>query len=169
MMNLRPNDPFDLLEVPARFDLDLRDLKSAWMRKASRVHPDGVGSIDASVAVNDSYRVLLDPITRADALLTRYCAPNVDERCLPEGFLLAMMELRERADEARGESSLLKQLFREARDERSEALSAISNAFAGVEPDGCSVSRAQLIRAKLNVVRAFDRMLEQLNREELDR
>ena len=71
-----------------------------------------------------------------------------------------MMELRERADEARGESSLLEQLFREARDGRSEALSAISNAF---------VSRAQLIRAKLNVVRAFDRMLEQLNREELDR
>jgi hypothetical protein len=80
-----------------------------------------------------------------------------------------MMELRERADEARGESSLLEPLFREARDGRSEALSAISNAFAGVEPDGCSVSRAQLIRAKLNVVRAFDRMLEQLNREELDR
>ena len=163
--------PFSLLGVEPRFDLDVRRLRIAWMQRAAVAHPDAAGAVEASTSVNDAYRLLLDPIERARALLAVLQAPSVDERRLPEGFLMEMVELRERADQETEEGRT--GLLAEARERREAALSEIGSIFEGTRRavgQGTtlgppSAEDTQAIHVQLNVVRAFDRMLEQLERE----
>jgi molecular chaperone HscB len=159
-------NPFELLGVPKRFDLDARVVRTAWMRRAADAHPDADGALDPSLAINEAYRKLCDPATRATALLLARNAPAVDERRLPDGFLLEMVALRERVDEAAGDAALLAELRAEADGRRSEAFAEIANAFSeSGQGESLSMDVAQRVVTALNVARSFDRMLEQLDRE----
>ena len=164
-MSPSSTDPFEVLGLPPRFRLDAQELRRAWMRRVSQVHPDAAGSVGDGTYANDSFRVLADPITRAQALLLRLGAPGGDERAMPGGFLMEMMELRERADAASGDAIALASLRSHARETRSEAIERIALHFESVGEPPMTASVAQAIRVELNVVRAFDRMLEQLDRE----
>lgn len=168
-------DPFSQLFLPPKFDIDGRQLRAAWLRVVAAAHPDATGTVDAASAANHAYRVLLDPIERAHALLRRLGHGGVLEddalrRALPEGFLVEMMEYRERADavdasDAEGRHELLS----EANGQRDAALSRIAASFVrlveGGGDDRSRQSTAADIARELNVVRSFDRMIEQLERE----
>jgi DnaJ-domain-containing protein 1 len=156
---------FAELGVSARFDLDLRALRLAWMQRAASVHPDAEGAAESSARVNEAYRTLVEPLARAAELLCVRGAPSVDQRALPDGFLVRMMELRESADEARGDLVAVGRLKRHAEREREAALDRIAAAFATQAVGPLDSEAARVVWTEINVARAFERMLEQLDRE----
>jgi len=158
-------DPFDALGLPVRFRLDAQELRRAWMRRISQAHPDAVGSVGEGTYANDAFRVLADPITRAQAVLVRLNAPAGDDRAMPDGFLVAMMELREQADAAFGDANAVAVLRKHAQGLRADAIERIAQCFESAGGPPIAASAAQAIRVELNKLRAFDRMLEQLDRE----
>lgn len=160
-----PSDPFKVLGLEPSFDIDSSRLRAVWLRRAAQEHPDASGSMGASADLNSAYKVLSEPVSRAEALLGLRSAPEVDPKRLPDGFLLVMMELRERADDARGDSAALAALRAEAEEGRRAALAAISQAFRDCALPRMSCEAAQLVRIQINVLRSFERMLEQLDRE----
>lgn len=91
-----------------------------------------------------------------------------DERALPPGFLLEIMELRERADEVHGDQEATLGLVAEASGRRQAALESIAGVFRAARGRPMEPVEALEIRTQLNVVRSFDRMLEQLARERGD-
>lgn len=123
------SDPFDALGLPPQFRLGAQELRRAWMRRLAQVHPDAVGTSEKGTCANDAFRVLSDPITRAQALLRRLKAPDGDERAMPEGFLAEMMDLRERADAAAGDPDALDALRSEAVASRERAIERIAVNF----------------------------------------
>ena len=135
------------------------------MRRVAQVHPDAAGSVGEGTYANDAFRILSDPITRAQALLRRLKAPDGDERSMPEGFLVEMMELREQADASSGDPAAVAALRSDAALRREQAVERIACSFEATSGGTVDAVAAQAIRVDLNVVRAFDRMLEQLDRE----
>lgn len=160
-------DPFALLGISPRFAIQAAQLRSAWMRRAASLHPDADGSVDESAAVNDAYRTLADPLARAGVLLALGHAPPGDERALPAGFLMELVELRERVDECSAGSAAWNAVRDEVRGLRSSALDEIGVLLDapgnGEAPIDTVV--AQSVRTAMNVVRSYDRVLEQLDRE----
>lgn len=160
-----PIDAFDALGLRPEYRIPAQELRRRWLQMAAQAHPDAAGSLATGTCVNDAFRTLSDPILRASILLQRWKAPPGDDRAMPAGFLLEMVELRERADEMRGDPARLSELRAEADRRRAEAIEEIACAFDGVRGDQMELEQAQSVRVLLNVVRAFDRMLEQLDRE----
>lgn len=159
------NGAFGLLGLPLRFEIEPRTVRAAWMQRAAAVHPDATGAAEESARVNAAYRTLVDPLARAVELLQLRQAPVVDHRALPEGFLLRMMELRERVDESREDPASIDALRSEAEGERVAALARLAEAFASDPTGQIGTEAAQAVWIEINVVRAFERMLEQLDRE----
>lgn len=159
--------PFEVLGLPRRFDVSASVLRTAWMRLLAAQHPDADGSVEAASDANRAYHLLRDPLSRADVLLSVGGCSGTGDLRLPDGFLLEMMELRERADEAQGDRNALSSLRAEAEQRRGIALTTIAAGFEDLASDMrlMTSSRASEIRTQMNVVRSFDRMLEQLDRE----
>src|SRR5262249_4446136 len=87
------SDPFDVLGLPARFDLPPAEVQAAYLARSRTLHPDALGSESTEDGVraaelNDAKRVLENPETRAEALLTRLGGPRKEQdRTLPPSFL----------------------------------------------------------------------------------
>jgi len=160
-----PRDPFQILGLTPRYRIDAQELRRAWMRKAAQVHPDAAGSASEGTYANDAFRILSDPIARAHALLQHLGAPTGDQRTMPDGFLLEMMELREQADAAQGDAQAMGSLRAEATLRRGEAIERVARCFEPIGEGPISSESVQTVLMELNVIRAFDRMLEQLERE----
>jgi len=161
---MRPSDAFAALGLAPRFDIPARELRAAWMRRAARAHPDAAGAVDESARINDAMRILSDPIRRAEALLELRGVRVAEGRALPQAFLLEMMELRERADDAAGDGAALAALRAEAVERREAAIAEMARVFADAGDDVAAVSAP--VEESILAVRAFDRMLEQLARED---
>ncbi len=169
------NDAYAILGFDPVFDLDLRTLRARWMRAAAGVHPDAEGAVLTSARVNDAFRILSDPLSRAETLLTRLGFGELtrnDEarKALPPEFLMEMMEYREEVDRLEPSDVPARAALRElARSKRDAAIAEIARAFREIAHATQDESaRAQAARDVLvfgNVVRSFDRMLEQLDRE----
>ncbi len=105
-------DPFELLQISPSFDLDLNALGARHRDLSRALHPDRyVGAPPAerrqalgrAINVNEAWRRLKEPVTRAEALCERYGVPY-GERAEPKAspdWLMEVMELREALSEAR--------------------------------------------------------------------
>lgn len=105
-------DPFDMLGVEPTFDLDPDKLAERHRDLSRALHPDRYAGAPAAerrmalgkaIEVNDAYRVLKDPVRRAEALLRRAGVP-VGETSEPkpsQALLMDMMERREELADAR--------------------------------------------------------------------
>ena len=102
---------FQLFGLPARYRVDPDALDAAYRKLQSEVHPDrfaGASDADkrlalqASARVNEAYRVLRDPVQRAQYLLSLNGVDAVGETDtqLPFEFLERQLERREEASEA---------------------------------------------------------------------
>ena len=160
-------DPFALLGIAPRYALDPAGLRAAWMRRAALAHPDADGGVDESAALNDAYRLLSDPIARALALLELRGAPAGDDRALPPGFLLELVELRERVDACVAASAEWSAIRGEVVELRLRTLAEMGAALDAAPLDGRGIDpdAAQSVRVAVNVVRSYDRVLEQIDRE----
>jgi molecular chaperone HscB len=146
-VNLSDND-FVLFGLPERFAVDRGDLDARWRRLQASAHPDKFAADGAaaqrlamqwSVRINEAYRRLREPVSRAAYLCELRGAPIDPERntAMPAAFLAQQMAWREALDEAddearlarlgdevrSAESALLAQLHAEL-DERADARAA---------------------------------------------
>lgn len=163
-------DPFEALGLARRFDLDGRDIRAAWLRRAAELHPDRrPGADDAEVArsaaiLNDAARTLEDPERRADALLVLLGGPAREaEKALPPEFLTEVMAVREALEEAVASGDAARIAAHEAWGEarRAAIIDEVRAAFdALADPPGRDALRA--IRVRLNAWRYIERMLEQI-------
>ncbi len=105
-------DPFVTLGIPRAFDVDLVAAERAHRDLSRALHPDrfiGAGSserraaLGKAVEVNEAWRVVRDPIRRAEALLKLADVPmgESDAPKLPPEFLMEMLEQREALSDAK--------------------------------------------------------------------
>jgi molecular chaperone HscB len=165
------SDPFATLGVPARFDLDTVELHRRFLALATANHPDRfvdpVDQADAAAraaAINQAYRVLSDPPSRAEALLALWGGPaKAAEEPPPPDLLATMLEVREQLETALAakDAATLSRLRRWAMDQRAGYLDRIAALFAGAgdKPTGPVVAN---IRLALGGLRYCQRVLEQL-------
>lgn len=105
-------DSFDLFGLPRQYKVDLVALEQKWKIISAQVHPDRFASASAaekrvavewSARVNEAYRSLKDPISRAQHLCVLE-GINFDERIQSSmniDFLENQMAWREELEEAR--------------------------------------------------------------------
>jgi len=115
-MNLADND-FVLFGLPERFALDRADLDARWRRLQGSAHPDKFAADGAaaqrmamqwSVRINEAYRRLRDPLSRAAYLCELRGAPIQahDNTAMPADFLMQQMAWREALEDAQSEDAL---------------------------------------------------------------
>ena len=161
-------DPFAVLGVEPRFDLDMDRLHARFIELSARTHPDRFAdpleqaeATDRASRLNEAYRILTEPEKRADALLRLHGGPaREDDKSLPPDLLMQMMEVRERMEEAVAsrDADELAELRQWAEDQRREHLARVAKLFDG----GVTNDSAKAIRLELNALRYFERMIEQM-------
>lgn len=165
-------DAFEALGLPPRFDLSPAEVEQAYLSAVGGVHPDigggapmGSGSSDAA-SINDARRVLIDPERRAEALLARLGGPAKEDRSLPDGFLMEVMELRQQieADLAADGAAARTRWEAWAAERRQERIASVGALFAGLSDPPRQEELAQ-IRVELNAWRYLERLIEQLDPE----
>jgi molecular chaperone HscB len=163
------DDPFDLLGLPPRFDLDEADLHRRYLAASAQTHPDRfrdpldqADAAERAAHINAAHRTLKDVEQRAWALLRRLRPRNPaaaqDDQKLPPDLLMEMMEIRERLDDAvaRNDAAALTQMRAWAESQRQARLAAIAAAFAKND--------LQAVPVQLNALRYVQRMREQMPR-----
>lgn len=162
-------DPFALLGLPQRFDLDPGAIQQAYLAKAALAHPDMAGDdedIERHAAeLNHARTVLSDPEQRARALLALLAqgAPVGDERTLPPGFLMEMMELRENLDSVRQDPAAVAAFTQTIQTRRTAAIHRVGELLAKAQ-SATDAQRAAVLRSiqvELNAWRYLERLLEQ--------
>jgi len=100
-------DYFSFFGIPRKLSVDTSDLQSRFYSLSRQLHPDRFArgavadqqyALDATALLNDAYRVLRDPIQRAEYLLTQegfdigeQRSKNVPPELLEEVFELNML------------------------------------------------------------------------------
>jgi molecular chaperone HscB len=138
-------DPFETLGIAPSFDVDLTSVEKRYRELQRVLHPDRhVGgspadrraSLGKAVEVNEAWRLLRDPIRRAEALLRRH-GVRIEEGKEPKPepeFLMEMMEQREALSEARGsgDPAKVEQMASAVRKREQEVVALVAAAFAAV-------------------------------------
>ncbi len=110
-------DPFAMLGAPHRFDLDLAQVERTHRELSRALHPDKFSAagaserreaLDKAASVNEAWRVLRDPIRRAEALFAAVGLPigETNEPKPETTFLMEMLDEREALAEARAKKDL---------------------------------------------------------------
>jgi molecular chaperone HscB len=103
-------DAFDTLGLGPTLDLDLGVLEQRYRDLLRELHPDRFAqasssekreSLSRAVSVNEAYRVLRDPLKRAELLLKRHGAESGKSEPPDTELLMQVLELREALGEAR--------------------------------------------------------------------
>ncbi len=168
-----PADPYDLLGLPARFDLESARIRAAYLARAGAAHPDRApGAPDpdrTTAALNEARRTLEDPERRADALLVRLGGPTREQdRTLPPALLAEMLEIREAIDAARAEAEAANRARAVARwiawadEQRRAAIGEVGALFASLSSPP-RPAELKAIRARLNAWRYVERLIEHLD------
>jgi molecular chaperone HscB len=106
-------DYYEFFDLPRRLAVNPEDLKSRFYTLSRLLHPDRYTrrseqerrfSLEASSILNDAYRVLKDPIQRAEYMLRQEGFPIGDQRNkdVPPELLEEVFELNMALDELRG-------------------------------------------------------------------
>ncbi|MGD8452256.1 MAG: Fe-S protein assembly co-chaperone HscB [Phycisphaerae bacterium] len=163
-------DHFALLGVSASYDLDPAELRQAYLHCSRDIHPDRHGecaadaalSMRSSARLNEAYRVLNDPVLRAEYLLELAGgASSAEDKSVPEGVLAQVLILREEIEEARaaGDAVTLTNYVRQVHELHEDAvgrLGDLARQLPGTE------ELRQSLRQTLNAVRYYQKLLEQI-------
>ena len=157
-------DAFDLLGLPARFDLDGEVIERAFYERSKELHPDKFASAPAaervvalsrSRALNDAYQTLKKPVGRAEYLLERSGVTIGENERLDPVTIMAVLELREELAEARAAKAMpkIEALQTEMQQRRKRDLAELDRLFVQQDLDG--------IKRVLIGLRYVDRYLEE--------
>ena len=149
-------DPFAMLGLPARFDLDTQSIETRFRERSRELHPDRFATAPQAErtqaliharALNDAYQVVRRPQRRAEALLARAGVVIGDHEKLDPAFLMEILELREELAEARvaGKLDDVRRLCA-AMQTRQRALEAgLTPLFAAGDEAALAVAKRDLI------------------------
>jgi molecular chaperone HscB len=115
-VNLTDND-FVLFGIAERFALDRTDLDARWRKLQASAHPDKFAAdgpaaqrvaMQWSVRINEAYRRLREPLTRAAYLCELRGAPieAQSNTSMPADFLMQQMSWREALEDATNDGEL---------------------------------------------------------------
>lgn len=171
-----PN-PFEILGLPPSFALDAAELEQRQRELNRAMHPDrhaakGSGerrqALSRSMDVNQAYRTLRDPASRAEALFELCGIHELGERSVSDPVLLGeMLEQRELLDEARRDKNRerLLELKTQMVERRQQIEAALGEAFEPLlahaarhdarAARGPEADIAQRLFAELKYVRRF--------------
>jgi molecular chaperone HscB len=167
------NDPFQLLGLEPRFDLESKFLDEQHKRLSLVAHPDrlrGQSAVErrqalmAAMAINEAHRTLRDPYSRGLAVLeargnSRHDLPQAP---LDPDALEAILEAREALSQARstGNRSRIEELRQKVEGGRDLAFARIFEAFQGTGPLGAK--QLALLDQALGELRYHERFLSDL-------
>jgi len=155
---------FELLGLPARFDLDAAEIERAFFERSKELHPDRFASAPAaervvalsrSRALNDAYQTLKKPVGRAEYLLERAGVTIGDNERLEPEMIMRVLELREELAEARVAKKLpeVSRLQKAMAERRKAAIGKLQPLFVAHDLAG--------IKEQLILLRYLDRYLEE--------
>ena len=140
--NLLTLNFFELFELPARYDVDLRELRTRYTDLQQTVHPDrfaSAGDVEKRLSmqqtshINEAYQTLKDPVARAVYLLKlKGTDVHMDNETTSDmAFLMEQMALREALADIRGNEDPLGKLDRLAAEVR-QSMSELSAEFSAL-------------------------------------
>lgn len=159
-------DPFRILDIQPRFDLDLKSVEARHRELSRALHPDKYARRPASerrlalskaIEVNEAWRVVRDPVRRAEALLSRLGIESGEQsgaKADPE-LLMEMMDQREALADVRmdKDADRLASLTQAMQAREDEVIEALTRALATTDPDTAREALPHL--AELRFVRRF--------------
>jgi molecular chaperone HscB len=167
-------DPFATLGIPRSYDVDLAVIEKTHRELSRALHPDRhVGAMASerrealarAIEVNEAWRILRDPIRRAEALL-RLSGVGVGEESEPKAapeFLMDMLDQREELSRAMAarDSATVRGLAEGVRARALEAERALSRGFAQGETSS--------LLQRLGELRFYRRFLDEVGAIEDER
>jgi molecular chaperone HscB len=168
-MTLDDND-FTLFGLPERFTLDRADLDARWRRLQASAHPDRFAAEGAaaqrlamqwSVRINEAYRRLREPLSRAAYLCELRGAPIAahSNTAMPTDFLMQQMAWREALDEA-GDDAALAALDVEVRAAEADLLAQLATLL---DDEPAPALAAERVRALMFIHRFRADLAERLD------
>jgi molecular chaperone HscB len=162
-MNLQDDD-FTLFDLPRRQALDVAELDARWKALQGEVHPDRYAaqgaaaqrvSMQWAVRVNEAYRRLKQPLSRAAYLCELHGAPIQAENntAMPADFLMRQMAWREALDDAGDDPAAVQALQDEVQAHQAAALAQLTRTL---DDAGDAAAAAQQVRALMFVERFHD-------------
>ncbi len=173
------SDYFQFFGLQRKLTMDLEDLQKRFYQLSRLLHPDRYQrkgadeqqySLDATAILNDAYRVLRDPLQRAEYVLKQegfeigeQRSKDVPPELLEEVFELnmALEEMREGDASARPQLEDARQKFLTMRDEIDGQLVALFTKY-DASPDKSVLSE---IRAVLNRRRYIRNLVSEVEKE----
>jgi len=161
-------DPFDILGIAPSFDVDLAAIERRYRDLSRVLHPDKhVRSSPAerrmalgkAVEVNEAWRLMRDPIKRAEALFRRRgveVREGAEPKANPE-LLMQMMEEREALSEAkaRGDRGAVDRLGSTVRARERTLLGRLSEGFDQGSRNGADTAALLPLLGELRYCRRF--------------
>ena len=133
-------NPFAVFGIAARFDVNMKELEKTHRDLSRAVHPDralSAGRVNAAqraVEVNEAFRVIKDPVRRAEALFAIHGVPvgETNEPKPSPDFLMTVLEEREALGEAKAAKNLasVQALAASVRERDANARAALTRMFA---------------------------------------
>ena len=133
-------DYFEFLELPRNLAIDAKDLEKRFYALSRQLHPDLFSrkpareqeyALEASAILNDAYRALKDPVTRALYVLKQegYDIAEQGTKDVPPELLeevfevnMALEELRDGDEDARAQLQSARHRFESMRDQIDAAM-----------------------------------------------
>lgn len=154
------DDDFTLFGLPQRQAQDRAEIDARWRALQGEVHPDRFATegpaaqriaMQWAVRVNEAYRRLKDPLSRAAALcaLRRVPVRPEDNTAMPADFLVQQMAWREALDDA-DSLAAVEALEAMVRTDESARLADLTRAL---DVAGDTVAAAQQVRALMFLAR----------------
>lgn len=160
-------DPFAVLGLPRAFAVDLAAIEKTHRELSRALHPDRYtgaapterrAALSKAVEVNEAWRVVRDPVRRAEALLSLAGVPVGEDKEPPASpdLLMEVMEQREALAEARAakDHAKIEALARAMEDDVKEAERALGAAIDAGD-------RARAALEALGRLRFYRRFLEE--------
>jgi len=135
-------NPFSVLGLPDSFDVDEKALEKTHRELSRALHPDRYtnasaterrAALERAVQVNEAFRVVRDPLTRAEALFARLGVATGEDRepKASPALLMDVLEKREALSDAKDAKDLsaVAGLRAEAEREEARAIAALASAF----------------------------------------
>lgn len=161
-------DPFEALGVEPVFGLDLSLLEQRHRDLSRTLHPDrhalsGAAerrrALGHAIEVNEAFRLLKDPVRRAQALLERLGIESGEGKEPPASpsLLMEVMERREALAEVRSsrDAVALARLIAEVREEEARVQAALARGFAAPSPNPAEILKS------IGELRYYRRFLEE--------
>jgi molecular chaperone HscB len=167
---------FELFGLEPTYALDREELERRYLDRSKAVHPDRfaaegaakrVAAIQQSMELNEAYKTLKKPVSRAEYLLaSRGISIGTNEQLDP-GFLIGILEAREELASAKaaGDEAKLAELEAAMARRRRAAIDGLATLWQELETSG-DEQLLVAIKREIILLRYLDRYLEQFDDED---